>query len=390
MGDILFSIVILPCFFIVFILSGILVKYVPVASQGRYSGIDGLRGYLALMVAVHHFYIFYQWRIGGEWKEPSLVFFNNLGVFAVAVFFMITGFLFIGKIDKASFFNNFDFVGLIKSRLYRILPLYFFAASITIFISLYITGFTLKVDSGLFIKQVLRWFLFVGDSINGYSEAKRITAGVTWTLRYEWFFYLSLFFVYFISKNRYALVICGFLVALLAMWDRDFLIFNSLYFIFFVTGGVAYFLSKSKRLSEVLDEKLIKSNKSSFAMCGLILFALTINEKEHLLLFSSISLLFFMFVVLGGDLFGLLSMTTSKFLGEISYSIYLMHGVVLFIIFNLLFNGVFPLSFFEYCMLLPVFLFLVVVVSCVTYLKIEHPFILFGKRKNINESSAKV
>ncbi|HDZ0419542.1 TPA: acyltransferase family protein, partial [Klebsiella quasipneumoniae] len=121
MGDILFSIIILPCFFIVFILSGILVKYVPVASQGRYSGIDGLRGYLALMVAVHHFYIFYQWRIGGEWKEPSLVFFNNLGVFAVAVFFMITGFLFIGKIDKASFFNNFDFVGLIKSRLYRIL-----------------------------------------------------------------------------------------------------------------------------------------------------------------------------------------------------------------------------------------------------------------------------
>lgn len=79
----------------------------------------------------------------------------------------------------------------------------------------------------------------------------------------------------------------------------------------------------------------------------------------------------------------MLSLTTSKVLGEISYSIYLMHGVVLFLSFNFLYQGYDFFGLFEYASLLPVFLFFVIAVSCVTYLKIERVFIKIGKNKMV-------
>ena len=61
----------------------------------RLGAIDGLRGYLALLVFIHHFEITWYWHNTGEWSSPPYL---NFGTVGVSIFFMITGYLFVHKI----------------------------------------------------------------------------------------------------------------------------------------------------------------------------------------------------------------------------------------------------------------------------------------------------
>lgn len=357
-------------------------KIIPISDHGRFIEIDGLRGYLALMVAAHHFYIIFGWVLNDSWKAPELTFFNNLGVFAVSIFFMITGFLFIGKIDRARLKMEFDFLALMKSRVFRICPLYLFAVIITILLSFH-TMLYQFTDIQNIIKDIFKWIVFLGDSVNGYQDSKRITAGVTWTLRYEWLFYISLLGIYFVSKIRYGMAFLGFAVAIFSLLQIDFLYFNSLYLIFFVIGGVSYFINK--RYTGRFEREIFKSKIFSVILIISMLLVLFIPEQKYLLLFSILSFLFFIIIVMGGDCFGLLRLKTSRALGEISYSIYLMHGIVFFLIFKVIFPNIITNDFYKYSLLLPVGILCVVFFSTFTFLKIELPFIRMGKgrlRKN--------
>ncbi len=366
-------------------------KAIPLPQHGRFIEIDGLRGYLALMVAAHHFYIIYGWLSYGKWVAPDFIVFNNIGVFAVSVFFMITGFLFIGKVDKARENKSFDFHNLIKSRVFRIYPLYFLAVILTVSISLHMTLYKYDNVAGI-LNDILKWIIFLGDSVNGYHDSKIITAGVTWTLKYEWLFYISLIFIYFISRFKCGLPVLGAVVVLFSFMKVSFLYFNSMYFIFFVIGGVSHFLHK--RYSGLLKRESFKGGYSSLALLFSMMLALLTPEKDNLLIFSFSSFVFFITIVMGGDFFGVLRMKTSRALGEISYSIYLMHGVIFFLSFNMLCPDVIKYGFFGYGLLLPISLLVVVVFSTFTYLTIELPMIKAGKRKvnvkklkNNNEAS---
>lgn len=96
------------------------------SKAGRYLSIDGLRGYLAFFVFLHHSCVWYFYIRSAVWKAPPSNLYNNFGQSSVAFFFMITGFLFFTKIvnDRA---NGVDWVKLYISRVLRLFPLYFFA-----------------------------------------------------------------------------------------------------------------------------------------------------------------------------------------------------------------------------------------------------------------------
>src|SRR5262245_31692713 len=61
---------------------------------GRYETLDGLRGLLATGVFFCHSVVFYHYLGRDAWERPASPFYAALGEFAVALFFMITGFLF--------------------------------------------------------------------------------------------------------------------------------------------------------------------------------------------------------------------------------------------------------------------------------------------------------
>jgi peptidoglycan/LPS O-acetylase OafA/YrhL len=66
----------------------------------RYASLDGLRGYCAFFVFLHHASIWYSYLHTNSWAAPPSHFYNHLGQSGVAIFFMITGFLFFFEITR--------------------------------------------------------------------------------------------------------------------------------------------------------------------------------------------------------------------------------------------------------------------------------------------------
>ncbi len=90
---------------------------------------------------------------------------------------------------------------------------------------------------------------------------------------------------------------------------------------------------------------------------------------------------FFILVTLGNDMFGLFSLKSSQFLGEISYSIYLLHGIVLYLSFKyFFFVNIRNVTLISYLKYMPVLGLAVIILSSLTYVFIEKPGIDFGRR----------
>ncbi len=339
----------------------------------RYGCIDGLRGYLAILVFVHHFVVTLAWKKTGDWGYPDSILFENLGRVSVAVFFLITGFLFINRVRLPMSFSKW--VVLYKSRVFRVYPLYMFVVFLVFLYSFDKVG--LVVDKGVLLKETVKWVLFKGGSLNGNEEARTVIAQVDWTLIYEWCFYCSLpvFAVCFKKMGYWAIGAFVVLSVFLNIYPFyfSFVRISSEYFLLFALGGVCAF-GRGKMQSLVSVEG---KWASLLALAFLVVSMLYPNPMDVFHVF--LIFCFFVFIVLGNDLFGILSCRSSLVLGEVSYSVYLTHGLVLYFVYTKPI-GLDP-DFGDGLWAPLVMVVAVVLFSSVTYLFIEAPAMKFGKRK---------
>ena len=161
--------------------------------EQRYDSIDGLRGLLAIGVYIHHCAFWYWYNKTGDWTPknvPTLL--TQLGPGSVALFFMVTAFLFTSKFIKAG--SEVDWLRLYVSRLFRILPLYYCALGAVILLVILISHDTLHGALSLHMMgNVAQWATFFDyPDLNGVPNTRLMVAGTFWSLTYEWFFYLSL------------------------------------------------------------------------------------------------------------------------------------------------------------------------------------------------------
>ncbi len=84
--------------------------------KGRLTSIDGLRGFLAASVFIHHSLIWRGYVLTGVWQAPDSNFYNQLGQSSVGLFFMITGFLFTRRLLE----GNVDWLRLYAGRFARL------------------------------------------------------------------------------------------------------------------------------------------------------------------------------------------------------------------------------------------------------------------------------
>ncbi len=158
-------------------------------NKNRYIAIDGVRGYLAFSVYLHHCLITVVYMQRGLWLRPPHNLENQLGETSVAIFFMITAFLFGGRVWKK---RDLDIRQFFFSRIFRIYPLYIFLTLMTC-IAVGYKSHWIEIDStATNAKNILRWLMFQSPNINRYPYTKLIVAGVTWTLLYEAAFSISL------------------------------------------------------------------------------------------------------------------------------------------------------------------------------------------------------
>lgn len=303
------------------------------AKSGRFGSIDGLRGYLALMVFLHHSAVWYFYLKTGQWKAPPSNLYVHFGHSSVLLFFMITGLLFFNKLlgDRN---GGVRWDRLYVSRILCLGPLYGFVVLMLFVIVLVLSRGELTQTPLSLLSGIFRWITFtiIGASdLNGIKDTFIIVAGVTWSLRYEWLFYFSLPVLSLLIGNvppfRYlclsAVALAGF-AALSPPWHTIYP-----YLMAFLGGMLAAVLTRA----DLPRRYLVSLPASIFVVTC---FAAAVAFHANAFTWQPILLLTAAFCVIatGNDIFGLLSHRFSRALGELAYSIYLVHGLLLFTVFT--------------------------------------------------------
>lgn len=339
---------------------------------GRYESIEGMRGFLALGVFIHHSSIWHQYLQTGYWAAPNSNLYNQFGQTSVSLFFMITSFLFISKLLNANE-NGFKWQSFFLSRVFRLVPMYFFSIWLIIISIMFISNWQVNVELSEFLKSVFNWCFFTiyqTPNINNSGFTSFINAGVVWSLPYEWLFYFSLpiisiFLVKVKPKLIYLILSLVFIVTFYKFHGIvDYYIYS------FIGGAIAPFLIKYSSFY-----KKINDIYSSIIVLVCLFFIGQFHTANDIYCTLLITIVF-TFIALGTSLFGLLKNSTLKFLGEICYSTYLLHGILLFTVFyfGFGFENIKLLTPLEYSLVVFSITPLVVLVSFLGFKYVEKPF----------------
>lgn len=346
-------------------------------ASSRFENIDSLRGFLALGVFIHHAVIWNQLAQIGYWDAPPSNFYNQIGQGSVAVFFMITSFLFVTKLLNAST-NGFNWRSFFISRFFRLVPMYYVSIALLVLCVMISTYWELNVSPSELINSVFHWLLFTipgNPPINSFDHTVLVNAGVVWSLPYEWLFYFSLPLIsIFILKRKPKLL---YLILSLTFITWFCIVFHlKFYHLFFFAGGaIAPFIIKYAPGFKI--HNLI----SGFIILICLYLIIQFENPDNIyckLLLSTI----FTLIALGCNVFGVLKLSALKFLGEICYSTYLLHGIILFTVFYFGFGmeSVKEISPSYYCLIIFLLTPFVVIISFLGYKFIEKPFMVRGKK----------
>ena len=348
------------------------------SSESRYASIDGLRGYLAFGVFVHHAIITLIFLRTGVFDFPPSNFYSQLGQGSVALFFMITGFLFWNRLLTQG--RQHDWLAFAVSRLFRLYPLYLPLMLIVFVTVFYLQNWELKDSWIQLFGQTLAWLTFDRPDVNQYHQTGMLISNVTWTLSYEVFFYL-------------ALPLAGMVFIYRGSWQQTVLCLIGIYGLYELIGMehslkkhfLASFLGGIGAAYWVRRPQLVAWGQTRMAgIIALLALAIAFTAFNRAFALRPLLLmsLFFVIVASGNTLFGALKPRSIRWLGEISYSTYLLHGFVLWVFIQRL-PLVLDLDVSDIWTFLPLMALcscLLIIISSLTFLYIEKPGITAGKK----------
>ena len=348
-------------------------------AEVKYTTIDGLRGYLAFFVFIHHAAVWYFFLQTKEWNVPPSNLFIHFGQSSVALFFMITSFLFFTKINNGKG-KQVDWLQLFVSRIFRLVPLYILSMVVLVVIVAVVSNFSLNESAFTVFKEISAWSLFTvfgAPLINNIEYTAMISADVVWSLVYEWVFYLSLplMGLLFFKKKVSFLTLFITLGLILLIIIRNELQLIHLYT--FGGGIAASFLVRWERFCNIIKGKI-------FSLIAILCLVLAVSFYRGLqtiepLLLVSIS---FIIIACGNTLFGILTLPVSRLLGQMAYSIYLLQGLFLFICFRFIIGYQIASKFSVevYWLLISAFIIVFLIICSITYKYIELPAMRKGRQ----------
>jgi exopolysaccharide production protein ExoZ len=298
--------------------------------SGRYLALDGIRFYSALLVfLVHSIGAISQdiFRIGEAAFIPQSsnlahAFWStvaNFGHHGVDIFFILSGFLMM----KVSFDDN-RIVGSARFLFRRLLRIYpAFAASL-------ILGTLIRV-------QVLDWdfnaqdFLLNFLFLNAIPELGIIPYNfVTWSLGYEFAFYLLVPFIFLAPEGRVRIgLVCGLIVLGFLVIPDTYLRFLGLLF-----GALIGCLSdaENRRISGRFPAPVLVL---AYLLINLVYILHHINIYVYLLVFLPVACLLIAKITFHTNILNnAFSIPVFGFLGKISYSFYLWHTLCISLVFR--------------------------------------------------------
>lgn len=349
----------------------------PSRHGNRISALDGLRGLLALGVFFHHAAIYHGYLLDGQWRLPPSRFYTLLGQGAVALFFMITGFLFWSRLIKRK--ERTEWFALYVGRIFRIGPVYLVAVFCALVVIFSKVGFTAHVTAVELLNEIGQW-LALGSlpliPVNGYADASLVLAGVTWTLHYEWLFYASLLALAIPARRR----------NLHLPFAAGALLLSLVYLPIHpgvATASVCLFLCGMLCGSLMHEGIVVKTSDAVTSavagfLIGLVFVAFTSAYTVGPIILLGAA---FYFIASGSTLFGLLTSRAARRLGNVSYGIYLLQGLSFATVFMFASAKEVALgSPFGHWLIVSLCAVLLVSAATVSHVLIERPGIALGKR----------
>jgi peptidoglycan/LPS O-acetylase OafA/YrhL len=297
----------------------------------RALSLDGLRGLAALMVVVHHAALFRGWLSTGVWGEAGAPWLLALGPAGVHLFFMLTGFLFWSKARAGN--GKFHIWKLWRGRLYRIAPLYVFASAAVLVVMVATHGtHTLAPKNWNACERLFALGIFQWRPLSDGFTPAEINAHVVWTLWFEWRFYFVLPFIawFAVRQRTFWLAAAGGVgVLVLHFFVSDI---RMQLVLTFILGMLCPILLENRKFAL----RLRSNTAAGVALFVTILFAI-LNRGSFLSFYFAVCLFpIFIAAAAGNDFWGILTARTTRCLGAFSYSLYLMHGTMFYMMMSIL------------------------------------------------------
>jgi peptidoglycan/LPS O-acetylase OafA/YrhL len=281
----------------------------------RLDYLDNVRGTAILFVIIYHYFYIYPEHI--EVKNFSLLYdinnFLNFGTIGVSLFFILSGFLMASAMDKGVSPNKF-----LLKRFKRIFPVYWVVIIVTSIVYNYI-GY-----KDISFTQFIMNFFMVQDILYG---SKHID-GVFWSILIEIKFYILCFFIILFSqyKNIKYIFLLMVFFSIIAVLSRLYL--NK-------DVGFGIFLYFSIMLNGMLFYKFIYNNENFFLYVQPVFLFYLFCVSEYAYGKTSYSYAWVISIILF-LLFYKFKFKSKilSFFALISYSLYLIHQNLSYLIMN--------------------------------------------------------
>lgn len=276
--------------------------------EQRFDSIQVLRGIAAFSVILHH------------------IAFIGKGAFGVDIFFCISGFImmYITEISSEHFFMK---------RIIRLVPLYYAITAITFAGTVLMPELFEKTTAD--ILSLIKSLLFIPFDSHG---AVQLIVRVGWTLNYEMFFYLIVYVSLLISKKYRAVIASGIIVFLVVLGKVFDFYYDAFDFwtdsimVEFIFGIISYEILRNTSSYYEKMKALKRVVLAAFAAC-LYISLWTIDYykvfagSDRCVAYGIIGMIIFNLVFLSG--YGLRMPKFLVWMGDISYSVYLLHYFII-------------------------------------------------------------
>lgn len=285
--------------------------------------IDGLRGIAAALVLMNHvpLVIANHLQLAPTIDPQATRLANDLGLVGVQLFFCITGHLFASKILGS---RNVDWTDFFVRRIRRLVPAYAVAVIAALAVGAVVVdgGVDYIVSALKALPHMLSFGVFVLPDVEGFDMGRLL--GVNWTLAIEWRFYAVLPLLFALRRFGHLNGPCSLLVFTLFLVPM----LGAGIWLYFIVGAAATLLPKfvvGRFMNGVLAA-LAAGAVLSMASNRDGLAADKVVQGMH------VAVLFLSLCILRPRWLTTRAVTA---LGTISYSLYLLHMTVLFVLFGL-------------------------------------------------------
>jgi peptidoglycan/LPS O-acetylase OafA/YrhL len=342
----------------------------------EYKFINGLRGLAAIFVFINHApFALTNLGINNSTFSSWGQIYPNLGSFGVQIFFCITGFLFFDKIIKSPKIDWNDFF---VSRIKRVAPLYYFSMLIVFVVAVLFSTQPILTKDTLVTAAGLASFNFIDNPMKIGNISLIPLSSVTWTLVHEWRFYavIPLIAISYRSKYRVGVLLAAITIAAIDLGTSAVVCWT--YFLSGIASAVIYRLEGISKLFKFLA-----------VITAAIAFIITsgILAPGYGYVRFTLTSAFFLCITISNP--KILHYQFLNRLSDISYSIYLLHLPILFILFKassllLDLSTINKYTFWSINLLaIPV----IVAISTITFVNIEQRFMQKSKYSNRNTNA---